>query len=227
MRTRSQSGGWARLRSRACRELRPSVHAQDAAVLSQRRADHRDQLLRPGPFGTVLGRRARIRARPGGQPDLPEPDPGRRPGIEVLLQRTGDDKRQKNRLHLDLRTASPEGEVERILGLGASLLTGHPVIEHGWRWHILADPDGNEFCVLQPPADSPSNELTPHPVGGRRVRPVRVMRMLFRRAGHGPDDLSGKLFGVDEHDCFCRQLLRGAGACCREIITQDCSRFGV
>jgi hypothetical protein len=26
-----------------------------------------------------------------------------------------------------------------------------PVMEDGWRWHILADPDGNEFCVLQPP----------------------------------------------------------------------------
>ena len=77
-------------------------------------------------------------------------------GIEVLLQRTPDDKRQKNRLHLDLRTASLEGEDERILVLGASLLTGHPVIEHGWRWHILADPDGNEFCVLQPPAGSPA-----------------------------------------------------------------------
>ena len=44
----------------------------------------------------------------------------------MLLQRTPDDKRQKNRLHLDLRTASLEGEVERILGLGAFLLTGHP-----------------------------------------------------------------------------------------------------
>ncbi len=62
-------------------------------------------------------------------------------GIEVLLQRTSDDKRQKNRLHLDLRTASLEEEVERIVALGASLLTGHPVTEHGWRWHILADPD--------------------------------------------------------------------------------------
>jgi hypothetical protein len=25
-------------------------------------------------------------------------------------------------------------------------------LEAGWQWHILADPDGNEFCVLQPPA---------------------------------------------------------------------------
>jgi hypothetical protein len=36
--------------------------------------------------------------------------------------------------------------------LGARRLTGQPVTEAGWRWHILADPDGNEFCVLQPPA---------------------------------------------------------------------------
>jgi len=77
-------------------------------------------------------------------------------GIEVLVQRrTGDGKYQKNRLHLDLPTAGLDREVGRILGLGASLLTGHPVAEHGWRWHILADPDGNEFCVLQPPASSP------------------------------------------------------------------------
>lgn len=46
-------------------------------------------------------------------------------------------------------------EVERIPGLGASLLTDHPVIEHRWRWHIPADPEGNESCVLQPPAGSP------------------------------------------------------------------------
>ncbi len=77
-------------------------------------------------------------------------------GIEVLLQRTGDDKHQKNRLHLDLRTADLDREVRRILGLGASLLTDHPVTEHRWRWHILADPDGNEFCVLQPPPGSPA-----------------------------------------------------------------------
>ena len=67
-------------------------------------------------------------------------------GIEVLLQRVADGKPAKNRLHLDLRTAD----------LGASRLTTDQIVEHGWRWHILADPDGNEFCVLQPPADGPA-----------------------------------------------------------------------
>jgi predicted enzyme related to lactoylglutathione lyase len=73
------------------------------------------------------------------------------PGIEVLLQRVHDEKHGKNRLHLDLRTADLAAEVSRVLSLGASLLTSHPVEEDGWRWHVLADPDGNEFCVLQPP----------------------------------------------------------------------------
>jgi predicted enzyme related to lactoylglutathione lyase len=71
----------------------------------------------------------------------------------VLLQRVPDDKRQKNRLHLDLRAAEMDAEVSRILALGATLLTEQAVVEDGWRWHVLADPDGNEFCVLQPPAN--------------------------------------------------------------------------
>jgi predicted enzyme related to lactoylglutathione lyase len=77
-------------------------------------------------------------------------------GIEVLLQQVDDEKHGKNRLHLDLRTADLAAEVGRILGLGASLVTGRPVEEDGWRWHVLADPDGNEFCVLQPPAGPPT-----------------------------------------------------------------------
>jgi predicted enzyme related to lactoylglutathione lyase len=77
-------------------------------------------------------------------------------GIDVLLQRVPDVKRQKNRLHLDLRTPDLEAEVGRVVGLGATLLTSEPVTEDGWFWHILADPDGNEFCVLQPPGMPPA-----------------------------------------------------------------------
>jgi predicted enzyme related to lactoylglutathione lyase len=74
-------------------------------------------------------------------------------GIDVLLQRVPDVKDRKNRLHFDLRTPDLEAEVRRVADLGARLLTDRPVAEDGWLWHILADPDGNEFCVLQPPAD--------------------------------------------------------------------------
>lgn len=75
-------------------------------------------------------------------------------GVEVLLQRVPEGKQGKNRVHLDLRTRDLESETQRLVSLGARVLTQQPVTEAGWRWHILADPDGNEFCVLQPPASS-------------------------------------------------------------------------
>jgi hypothetical protein len=131
--------------------LRSLGHATGTAVLPDRRAGDRDRLLRPGSFGAVLGRSARVpgrgRATSGPSRDL-IPDSGI--GVEVLLQQVPEGKREKNRVHLDLRTADPETEVRRVLDLGASMVTDHPVTEHGWRWQILADPDGNEFCVLQP-----------------------------------------------------------------------------
>lgn len=73
-------------------------------------------------------------------------------GIEVLLQRVPDNKRSKNRLHLDLRTKDLVAEVQRILALGAGFADPEAVTESGWQWFVLTDPDGNEFCVLQPPA---------------------------------------------------------------------------
>jgi hypothetical protein len=39
-----------------------------------------------------------------------------------------------------------------VVPLAAGRFLGGPFARGGgWRWHILADPDGNEFCVLQPP----------------------------------------------------------------------------
>lgn len=88
--------------------------------------------------------------RPGERYHSLLPADGR--GVEILLQRVPEMKKEKNRLHLDLRTTDLNPEVERVVALGARRLTSEPVTEAGWRWHILADPDGNEFCVLQPPA---------------------------------------------------------------------------
>ncbi len=72
-------------------------------------------------------------------------------GVEILLQRTRDEKHGKNRVHLDLRTRDLAAEVSRVAELGATRQTDEPIEESGWIWHVLADPDGNEFCVLQPP----------------------------------------------------------------------------
>jgi predicted enzyme related to lactoylglutathione lyase len=73
-------------------------------------------------------------------------------GAEILLQQVPEAKQGKNRVHLDLRTPELEPETRRLVSLGARTLSEQPVTEHGWRWHIITDPDGNEFCVLQPPA---------------------------------------------------------------------------
>jgi len=68
----------------------------------------------------------------------------------VRHHRAAEAKSGKNRLHLDLRTADLDAEAGRVIALGAVRLTSTPVTEGGWSWHILAGPDGNEFCVLQP-----------------------------------------------------------------------------
>ena len=51
--------------------------------------------------------------------------------------------------------ASLSDEVGRVTAAGAQLLTTSPFEEHDWCWQVLADPDGNEFCILQPPDDFP------------------------------------------------------------------------
>ena len=77
-------------------------------------------------------------------------------GIELLLQRVPEVKTtQKNRMHLDLRTRDLDAEVTRVIEAGATQLSDTVIDENEWHWHVLADPDGNEFCILQPPDDFP------------------------------------------------------------------------
>src|SRR6266508_6482638 len=71
-------------------------------------------------------------------------------GIELLLQQVPEPKTTKNRMHLDLRVLDLDAEASRLLALGASQVTEEPLRNNGWVWHVLQDPDGNEFCVLRP-----------------------------------------------------------------------------
>jgi hypothetical protein len=65
----------------------------------------------------------------------------------VLVVRTPDEKVIKNRLHIDVNATDRDqaAEVERILALGA---TRADIGQGDVSWVVLADPDGNEFCVL-------------------------------------------------------------------------------
>ena len=67
----------------------------------------------------------------------------------LLFIEVPDDKAVKNRLHLDLvpTDRSREEEVERLLGLGATQVADHRRPD-GTGWITLADPEGNELCVL-------------------------------------------------------------------------------
>jgi hypothetical protein len=71
------------------------------------------------------------------------PAADRLPGL--LFVSVSDQKTIKNRLHLDFRPDDRDGEVERLLALGA---TRADVGQGEQSWIVLADPEGNEFCVL-------------------------------------------------------------------------------
>lgn len=71
------------------------------------------------------------------------PDMDRTPGL--LFVAVPDGKTAKNRLHLDLRPDDRDAEVERLVDLGATRID---VGQHDVSWVVLADPEGNEFCVL-------------------------------------------------------------------------------
>jgi predicted enzyme related to lactoylglutathione lyase len=74
-----------------------------------------------------------------------EPD-DHRPNL--ILQKVPEPKLGKNRAHLDLFFASRDEARDRLLGLGASLVQEQPNCIGDHCWYLMADPEGNEFCVV-------------------------------------------------------------------------------
>jgi hypothetical protein len=71
------------------------------------------------------------------------PAPDQLPGL--LFVPVPEAKSVKNRLHLDFRPDDQELEVDRLLALGATRVD---IGQGDQPWVVLADPEGNEFCVL-------------------------------------------------------------------------------
>ena len=69
-------------------------------------------------------------------------------GRSLLFLRVPESKTVKNRMHMCLRPVDRDrdAEVERLLGLGAGMVNDLRRPDGGWA--VLADPEGNEFCVL-------------------------------------------------------------------------------
>ncbi|MFD7713723.1 VOC family protein [Streptomyces sp. NPDC059786] len=72
-------------------------------------------------------------------------------GPRLWFQLVPEAKRVKNRVHVDLLAADPEAETERLTALGATVRARHADNV------VLADPEGNEFC-LSPGAEHPRGE---------------------------------------------------------------------
>ncbi|MFI9551543.1 VOC family protein [Nonomuraea endophytica] len=95
-----------------------------------------------------------------GRPLHPEDRPGDHEtqvmlpvGPVLHFNQVPEEKAIKNRIHLCLRPeTSREEEMERLLGLGATWVADHRNPD-GSGWVILADPEGNEFCVLRSESD--------------------------------------------------------------------------
>jgi hypothetical protein len=71
--------------------------------------------------------------------------PDRLPGLDFV--RIDETKKAKSRLHLDFRPDDQHAEVARLLAHGAQRVD---IGQGEQAWVVLADPEGNEFCVLSP-----------------------------------------------------------------------------
>jgi len=65
---------------------------------------------------------------------------------DLLFLKVPENKTVKNRLHLDLRPDDQAAEVQRLLSLGAATVD---IGQGEQSWVVMADPEGNEFCVLR------------------------------------------------------------------------------
>jgi catechol 2,3-dioxygenase-like lactoylglutathione lyase family enzyme len=71
------------------------------------------------------------------------------PQPTIIFSRSGEPEQGKSRLHIDVNPTDrdQDAELERLLGAGARLVDiGQPAEAS---WHVLADPEGNEFCLLK------------------------------------------------------------------------------
>lgn len=68
-------------------------------------------------------------------------------GPTLAFQKVADPTPGKNRLHLDMQAQDRRAAVRDLLADGATLVAEQEM--PGFRWTVLADPDGNQFCVAQ------------------------------------------------------------------------------
>lgn len=104
-----------------------TIDCADPSALARFYADllGRDIVFEEAPY-VVVGRRERA------EPNL-------------VFQRVDDPTPGKARMHLDIHVGDVDAETARAVGLGAT--RGEDVAELGMTWRVMADPEGNPFCL--------------------------------------------------------------------------------
>ena len=74
---------------------------------------------------------------------------GPRDGDVVLLQKVPETKTGKNRMHIDVTATDIEAKATELEKIGARRLSHDTVSQFGMTWIVMADPEGNEFCVCK------------------------------------------------------------------------------
>ncbi|MDR3083178.1 MAG: VOC family protein [Streptomyces sp.] len=98
----------------------------------------------------VTGRPVDPDSKPGDRETLVELAEG---GLVLYFNQVPEPKTVKNRVHLCLRPETArDPEIDRLLALGAVLVADRRNAD-GTGWAVLADPEGNEFCVLRSAAE--------------------------------------------------------------------------
>lgn len=85
--------------------------------------------------------------------------PSERGRPALVLQRVPEPKADKNRMHIDFHRRDIEAEARRLEAVGATRTAAEPRREHGVNWFLMADPEGNEFCVCDGGANAAPGEL--------------------------------------------------------------------
>ena len=66
----------------------------------------------------------------------------------IAFQRVPEAKSVKNRLHVDLAVEDLDGAFAQIVASGGSAVSDILEMPGGYRWRVMADPEGNEFCIV-------------------------------------------------------------------------------
>ena len=123
------------------------------ALISHTSFDSLDAFAQSVFWGEVLGFRedSSDPNRPGDEECMIASDDGSQ---RLLFIEVPDAKQNKNRVHLDLKPAegTRDRELQRLLALGAREVADRRLAD-GTGWVVLADPEGNEFCILRSDAE--------------------------------------------------------------------------